>query len=40
LRGARCLTYAVSHMKDLLLTLLDLAVTAAKLCGPRVACGR
>ena len=34
LRGARCLTYAVSRMKDLLLTLLHLAVMTAKLCGP------
>src|SRR6266851_6321605 len=34
LRGARYLTYAVSRMKDLLLTLLHLAVMTAKLCGP------
>jgi hypothetical protein len=34
LRGARCLTYAVSRMKYLLLTLLHLAVMTAKLCGP------
>src|SRR2546425_6330389 len=34
LRGACCPTYAVSRMKDLLLTLLDLAVMTAKLCGP------
>src|SRR4051812_48358533 len=33
LRGARCLTYAVSRMKDLLLTLLHLAVMTARLCG-------
>ena len=32
--GARRLTYAVSRMKDLLLTLLHLAVMSAKLCGP------
>ena len=29
-----CLTYAVSRMKDLLLTLLHLAVMTAKLCRP------
>jgi putative transposase len=34
LRGARCLTYAVSRMKDLLLALLHLAVMTAKLVGP------
>src|SRR2546426_9732542 len=34
LRGACCLTYAVSRMKELLLTLLHLAVMTAKLCGP------
>jgi putative transposase len=34
LRGTRRLSYADSRMKDLLLTLLDLAVTAAKLRGP------
>ena len=34
MRGARCLTYADSRMKDLLLTLLHLAVMTAKLCGP------
>src|ERR1700726_3063572 len=34
LRGARRLTYAGSRMKDLLLTLLHLAVMTAKLCGP------
>ena len=34
LRGTRCLTYALSRMKDLLLTLLHLAVITAKLCGP------
>src|SRR5207247_2719116 len=28
------LTYAVSRMKELLLTLLHLAVMTAKLCGP------
>ena len=34
LRGTRCLTYALLRMKDLLLTLLHLAVITAKLCGP------
>ena len=34
LRGARRLTYADARMKDLLLTLLQLAVVTAKLCGP------
>ena len=34
MRGARVLTYAVSRMKDHLLALLHLAVTAAKLCRP------
>jgi len=34
LRGARRLTDADSRMKDLLLTLLQLAVVTAKLCGP------
>ena len=34
MRDARCLTYADSRMKDALLTLLHLAVMAAKLCGP------
>src|SRR6476660_443288 len=34
LRSARCLTYAVSRMKDLLLALLHLAVVIAKLSGP------
>jgi putative transposase len=34
LRRARCLTYAVSRMTNLLLTLLHLAVMTAKLCGP------
>jgi hypothetical protein len=34
LRGARSLSYADSHMKDFLLTLLHLAVMTAKLCGP------
>ena len=34
LRGARRLAYADSRMKNLLLTLLHLAVMTAKLCGP------
>jgi hypothetical protein len=34
LRGAFCLTHAVSPMKDLLLVPLHLAVVTAKLCGP------
>ena len=34
MRGARRLTYADSRMRDFLLTLLHLAVMAAKLCGP------
>jgi len=34
LRSARRLTYADSRMKDLLLTLLHLAVAVAKRCGP------
>ena len=34
LRGARRLTYADSRMKNLLLSLLHLAVMTAKLCGP------
>ena len=34
MRGAQRLTYADSRMKDLLLTLLHLAVMTAKLCGP------
>jgi hypothetical protein len=34
LRAARRVTYAVSRMKGLLLTLLHLAVMTAKLCGP------
>ena len=34
MRGACCLTYAVSRMKALLLTLFHLAVMTAKLCGP------
>jgi putative transposase len=34
LRGARRLPYADARMRDLLLTLLNLAVMAAKLCGP------
>jgi putative transposase len=34
LRGAFCLTDAVSPMKDLLLVPLHLAVVTAKLCGP------
>ena len=33
MRGARRLTYADSHMRDLLLALLHLAVLTAKLCG-------
>jgi hypothetical protein len=33
LRGARRLTYADAHMRDLLLALLQLAVVTAKLCG-------
>ena len=32
--GPWCLTYAVSRMKDIVVTLLHLAVTTAKLCGP------
>ena len=34
MRGSRRLTYADSRMKDLLLTLLHLAVMAATLWGP------
>ena len=34
LRRARRLAYADCRMKDFLLTLLDLAVTTAKVCGP------
>ena len=34
MRGARRLTYANARMKNLLLTLLHLAVMTAKLCGP------
>jgi hypothetical protein len=34
LRGTRRLSYADSRMKDFLLTLLHLAVTTAKVCGP------
>jgi hypothetical protein len=34
LRGARSLTYADPHMRNLLLALLYLAVVTAKLCGP------
>ena len=34
MRLARHLAYADSRMKDFLLTLLHLAVTTAKLCGP------
>ena len=34
LRGATRLPYADSRMRDLLLTLLLLAVTTARLCGP------
>src|SRR5579872_5581477 len=33
LRGARRLTYADPHMRDLLSALLHLAVVTAKLCG-------
>jgi hypothetical protein len=33
LRGARRLTYADPHMRNLLLALLHLAVVTAKLCG-------
>ena len=34
MRGSRRLTYADSRMKDFLLTLLHVAVTTARLCGP------
>ena len=34
MRGARRLTYADARMRNLLLTLLHLAVMTAKLCGP------
>jgi hypothetical protein len=34
LRDARRLAYDDSHMREFLLILLDLAVTAAKLCAP------
>src|SRR5438270_13155923 len=34
LLGARRLTYADPHMRNLLLVLLHLAVMSAKLCGP------
>jgi putative transposase len=34
LRGARRLPYADAHMRNLLLTLLHLAIVAARLCGP------
>ena len=34
MRDARRLTYAASHMMNVWLTLLDLAVVTAKLCGP------
>jgi len=34
LHGARGLTYSDAHMRNPLLVLLHLAVTAAKLCGP------
>ena len=34
LRGAPRLTYAGSRMKSVLLTLLDVIVMTAKLCGP------
>ena len=33
MRGARRLTYADPHMRNLLLALLHLAVVTAKLCG-------
>ena len=35
MRDAERLTYAASHMMNVWLTLLDLAVVTAKLCGPR-----
>jgi len=38
--GTRCLTYAVSRMRDVLFALLHLAVMTAKLCGPGGACER
>ena len=34
MRGGRRLPYADAHMKNLLLTLLHLAIVAARLCGP------
>src|SRR5499427_8906549 len=34
LHSARCLPYADAHMRNVLLTLLHLAVVAARLCGP------
>src|SRR3954469_22724599 len=34
LRGGKRVAYADARMKDFLLTLLHLAVTTAKLCGP------
>ena len=34
MRGARRLTYADSRMKNLLITVLHVAVVTAKLCGP------
>jgi len=34
LHGTRRLAYADAHMRNLLLTLLHLAVVAARLCGP------
>ena len=34
MRGACCLTYAVSRMKEVQLTVLHLPVRTAKLCGP------
>ena len=45
MRGVRRLPYADARMRDLLLTLLHLAVMAAKLCCPggrpaRPACAR
>ena len=34
LRGVRRLPYADTHMRNLLLSLLHLAIVAARLCGP------
>jgi hypothetical protein len=39
LRGVRYVPYADAHMNGFLISLLHLAVTTAKLCGP-VACER